>query len=497
MSIKPQYTSYRYTDEITVIKSQSQVECRLPGSEIGSILSVQTKAVTGECVCENGEVRYGGKLLLCVAYEDGERKICRAERGVEFFHKAEDGLVTPACFAKLALTPVSVSQRREGSGLYISAIVQADINVYGSKSVDYLEGGEGLVCKRKTQSVFKSLCISGETEGEDEFEADYIGDVLLYGEKVLTSKVKAENGQVSIEGEIALHVCALKGEGGVCSYERILPFYMQIPSEEAANVLGATARVRLKNTKLTAGVDEEKDRSKWVYSYCLVADCFLHFESGLEIVEDAFAPSCETACTVKKGEGRYLTKSTVCTQRLRGEGVISPQIEGEYTLAAALMPKAELSCKKLGAITEVEGAITADLLLFSTENGYRTAKLTMPVALSIDISASEVCVEGLVSGLTVKRQGETAQVEATLKLCAHGYEVGEWAYVGEVIEGEKREEKTAAISIFLPKAGEDLWTVAKGLCRTPEELQRTNPDLQFPVKEGERIFVYRQAQDNE
>ena len=496
MSIKPQYTSYRYTDEITVIKSQSQVECRLPGSEIGSILSVQTKAVTGECVCENGEVRYGGKLLLCVAYEDGDRKICRAERGVEFFHKSEDGLVTPACFAKLALTPLSVTQRREGSGLYISVIVQADINVYGSKSVEYLEGGEGVVCKRKTQSIFKSLCISGETEGEDEFEADYIGDVLLYGEKVLTSKAKAENGQISIEGEIALHVCALKGEGGVCSYERILPFYMQIPSEEAVNVLGVTARVRLKNTKLTAGVDEEKDRSKWVYAYCLVADCFLHLENSLELVEDAFAPSCALTCNLQKGEGRYLTKSIVCAHRLRGEGVVSPLPDGEYTLAAALMPKAELSCKKSGSETEVEGAITADLLFFSAESGYRAAKLTLPVALSLDICASEVHAEGVVSGLSVKRQGEETQVEATLKICAHGYEVGAWEYVGEVVIGEKREEKTAAISIFLPKAGEDLWTVAKGLCRAPEELQRTNPDLQFPVKEGERILVYRQTQDN-
>ena len=108
MSIKPQYTSYRYTDEITVIKSQSQVECRLPGSEIGSILSVQTKAVTGECVCENGEVRYGGKLLLCVAYEDGDRKICRAERGAEFYHKAENKDVTPACFAR-TVTPESTA----------------------------------------------------------------------------------------------------------------------------------------------------------------------------------------------------------------------------------------------------------------------------------------------------------------------------------------------------------------------------------------------------
>ena len=116
MSIKPQYETYRYTGEICNLTAQSMVECRLPGSEIGSVLAVHARAVGGECVCADGEVRYGGKLVICIVYEDGNRKICRAERGAEFFHKAENSAVTPACFAKILLTPDNVSTRREGSG---------------------------------------------------------------------------------------------------------------------------------------------------------------------------------------------------------------------------------------------------------------------------------------------------------------------------------------------------------------------------------------------
>jgi hypothetical protein len=37
-----------------------------------------------------------------------------------------------------------------------------------------------------------------------------------------------------------------------------------------------------------------------------------------------------------------------------------------------------------------------------------------------------------------------------------------------------------------------LWQVAKRLACDPDELQKSNPELTFPVKEGERIFVYRQ-----
>ena len=104
MSIKPQYETYRYTSEICRLRAQSMVECRLPGSEIGSVLAVHAVAIPLECACENGEVRYSGKVLLCVVYEDGARKICRVERGIEFFHKAEHSGVSPACFAKTAIS---------------------------------------------------------------------------------------------------------------------------------------------------------------------------------------------------------------------------------------------------------------------------------------------------------------------------------------------------------------------------------------------------------
>ena len=54
--MKPQYETYRDVGEICRLKSQSIVECRLPGSEISSILAVQAKAVPTECVCADGQV---------------------------------------------------------------------------------------------------------------------------------------------------------------------------------------------------------------------------------------------------------------------------------------------------------------------------------------------------------------------------------------------------------------------------------------------------------
>jgi hypothetical protein len=64
------YQTYRYTKELCLLENQSMVECRFPGAETAAVLAVQARVVESECVCADGEVKYSGKLLLSVVYED-------------------------------------------------------------------------------------------------------------------------------------------------------------------------------------------------------------------------------------------------------------------------------------------------------------------------------------------------------------------------------------------------------------------------------------------
>ena len=491
MSMKPQYETYRYTGEICKLNAQSIVECRLPGSEIGSVLAVQAKAVVSECACVDGEVRYGGKLLLCIVYEDGNKKICRLERGAEFYHKADGAEVTPACFAKTQLVCENVSTRREGSGLYISVVVGAEIQVYGGKNTEYLAGGEGLTLQKQAITICKNVCVSGETEGEDEFETDVLGDILLHSETALATSVQVKTGELIVEGETVVHVCVLKNDNSVCAYERIVPFRMQIPCDEAFGKVRASARVQVKSAQLQASVDEEKGKSKMVLSYTLSADCFLYSLDELEVACDAFSPEREIAIKHENGTGMYLTNQNKFVQRVGGTASFGGDLDSEYALLASVLPSAEISCRKHENGWEAEGVVTAEVLL-GGENGYKSATLSLPFAFPIDSTGDEVEISAIVCGLNVRRTKDTAEAEATLKLCVRSYEKKEWSYIKETAEGEEYPKTDAAISIYALRAGEGLWEVAKRLHREPAELKRCNPELAFPVKAGERIFVYRQ-----
>ena len=493
MSVKPRFDTYRYVGEICRLHGQSVVECRLPGSEISSILAVYAKAIPADTVCADGEARYSGRLLLSVVYEDGDKKVCRIERGAEFFHKVEGALLSPSCFAKTALSSENVNWRREGSGLYISVVVGADVAVFGSKQMEYLLDGEGLICQKKPITVCKTVCVSGEIENEDEFESDYVGDVLMHSEKAIVHRVEVSGGLLDLEGETALHICVLKGDDSICSYERLIPFRMQVPCDEAFGKVCVGARAIIKNSHLTAGTDEERGKSKMVFSYCLSADCFVTVFDELNVVDDAFAVDREICFQKQNDGGRYATKQIKCIERISGVAAISPILEGEYVLQATLLPRAEIAIRKTENGMEAEGIVLAEVLLCSADGAHRSATLSLPFLFPVDADGDYAEAEGIVCGLNVRRKknGET-EAEATLKICVRSFGQRAWEYIVKAEEGEEIPQTDSAFTIFLPRAGEELWDLAKRLRCAPEELQKSNPNLQFPIKKGEKIFVYRQ-----
>jgi hypothetical protein len=285
----------------------------------------------------------------------------------------------------------------------------------------------------------------------------------------------------------------LKSDDSLCSYERLIPFKTSIPSEEAFGKITAGARVFVKTANLTAATDEEKGNSRMVLSYGLSCECYLCVQDEITVAKDGFSPEKEmTACTQKDG-GMYLTSHEKRTERVSGIAVVSPEIEGEYTLQAAVLPRAEISFRKGERGMDAEGAVLAEVLLCSADGNHRSATLSLPFVFPLETDAEHVEADCMVCGLNVRRKksGE-AEAEATLRLSLRSYEKREWSYICKVEEGEEYEKEECGFSVFMTSAGEGLWEVSKRLRCSPEELTKSNPELEFPIKAGERIFVYRQ-----
>ena len=96
-------------------------------------------------------------------------------------------------------------------------------------------------------------------------------------------------------------------------------------------------------------------------------------------------------------------------------------------------------------------------------------------------------------GVGVRRKGGgEIEAEGTLKILVKTYEEISSAFLSDIEEGDEIEENDSAISVYLPVKGDDLWTTAKRLLQFPEEFQKCNEGLNFPLQGEERLLVYRQ-----
>ena len=64
--------------------------------------------------------------------------------------------------------------------------------------------------------------------------------------------------------------------------------------------------------------------------------------------------------------------------------------------------------------------------------------------------------------------------------------------IGEIVFDVRKEENPCAISVYIARSGEDVFSLAKRLNQCPDKIKETNKDLQFPLNGDERIVVYRQ-----
>ena len=491
--MKAHYQRYCYGGELCKAEGQSLVECRIAAGEIGKIVDVGARAVLLQATPENGEIKYSGKLFLTVLYTDGDGKLCRTERGAEFFHRAEQGDITPACLALGELLVERVDARREGASVVVACVVSGVFSVFSERCMEYLTGGEGLIVDAQDVLVSKVYVAKATVEETDEFETDYAQDIISHGENAIVTDVRTDVGEVDVSGEIALQFCMIRRDGSLGTYERIVPFKTQVLCDGAMPSASAVATVAVQSAYLTADTDEERGRSKIVVEFTLSVAVRVYEKEELSIGADAFSTECQVALKKQKDTTMYALNGENRTERIHGTPLLEglESLEGK-TPCAVMRPRAFVTLRQDAQGVQAEGVMEGQVIYQKEGGEYDSVKMELPFLLPIS-APLESEISCSVCGLSIRvRAGGELEAEGTLKMRITPYERMEFSYLCDVEEGEKRAAQSAGISVYLTARGDGLWETAKRLCLSPERLRAENPELNFPLKGEERLIVYRQ-----
>ncbi|MCI9504106.1 MAG: DUF3794 domain-containing protein [Clostridia bacterium] len=493
MALNTQAETFRGFGKLFQLGAQTAVECRF-GNEVGTVLTTHVSASLTGADAGNGEVRYYGKAHFSIVYEDSEKRVCRAEKGVEFTARVQDERCFPALTARVKLSVENVSVRREGASVFVTALLGADVNLYGEQSFEYLTGGD-LICKREPVTVLTAHLCGGAAEAEDEFETEFIGDILLHAETVGSVDAVCETGVLKTEGEINLNVLALKGDNSLVSFERLVPFRVEIPCDASSFGCAAEARVTVLNTSIRAEADEEKGKCKIFVEFTLGAEGCVYEETGVDAVTDAFSKDCAVTLSYAVAESVGAGAKGRVTEHISGRAALSSPIDFSDALQAVTLQRAEANLVSAEDGKRVEGVAMATLLVCAADGSHRGIEMSLPFSVPVQAEncTADVCVCGM--SARQKQEGEI-DAEATLKITLQERKNVKAELVSAAEAGEVFPVSDSAISVYIPRAGDGLWELSKSLKKSPEEVSENNPDIEFPVKEGQRVVIYRKKSFN-
>ncbi|MDD6995346.1 MAG: hypothetical protein SPH68_05630 [Candidatus Borkfalkiaceae bacterium] len=257
----------------------------------------------------------------------------------------------------------------------------------------------------------------------------------------------------------------------------------------------------MKSANLSVETSEEKNKSTVRAQLAFSVQITQFTPEKIDFCTDAFSTKQQVLLRTEQKTYRRLKGIKTYVKKAEGIAALNAPIDYTTSFLAAALPKAEIEVKPAGEnAIEIEGAASARVIL-TDKDGVRSADMTLPFLFNETCDASllsgetEFEAEAIACGISLKQKKEgEAEAEATIKITVSFYETVSVSYVASAEEGEEYGEETGAMSIFLPRCGDGLWETAKALRKTPEELQRSNPDLTFPLKEKERILIYNRKQ---
>lgn len=500
MSVSGKYEKVTYIAAGNRFSSQSIVECRLGDWAENKILAVNARAVFGGAEVLSGEVRYGGRLYFTVLAATPDGAVISGERGAEFSHRAACEAAAPAHTADVSLRVEKVEVKRDGRALVLSAILSADIELFVPTEISYLSGGDGVVCDFKPVRMTQVYACRGEAEIEEEFDTDYVGDVLAHGETVSINRVAATAGTLEVSGEINLGILAKKeGESDTVSYERLIPFKAEIPCEEAVTGCGASAEACVRSVSINAACDEDKNRCRIVAEFSLELRGRAYRGESVLMPSDAFCPGYASTLDRQDIFVSEPIASFAATERVAGTAALSGTIDFACSLQAVAFGGCQVAATSSEGEVLAEGVVYATVLMKDGDGLPKSVELSLPFSFPVKCDRARkgyaATVSALACGISArqKKEGEL-EAECALKLYFTLYSSESASAVTRIEAGEALPVSDAAVSVYIPCAGDELWDVSKKLGKAPDEVRRTNADLEFPLTGNERIVIYRKKE---
>lgn len=486
-------------DKLKFIETvKAEVKTDIKAQDVKKVLGVFALPLATENEVKAETLKVSGKIVFYLTFVDTAGQIRKRECGSEILAVFGDKNILEGDFASSFASVIKSGYDDRGENISLFAEVKVLATVKGDTGVSVIVGGDDVITDKCEIVYEKRFGVNkGAYPIDEEFELSYtVEEVLSQKAVAVVSAVQCGVSSVIVDGEIYFSALLLQKseKGDIIREDKVIPFRMETECEEAMPSMRAITSLIVKSFKTDIEVNAEENKSlvrlSTTLSYC--NEVFADAEA--ETVVDAFSTCAELE--VLSDEVRY---DSIGDVRLIKKKVSARAQTEELPIGARLTAVGGENVEILSSSCEngrvkVEGIISLTACYQDVNEGAFSFNLEVPFETSLDVvlPCNNADVYAVISYANAKTHSVSqTEVSAELVFSVYPREQKTVKYVKEIKCVGDRPMQTGALSVYIPLEGEKLWSLAKRLGVCPDEVLRTNPDLQFPLSGKERIVIYR------
>ena len=465
-------------------------------------MCADARAYIGSAESMNGEITFNGFVNFQVIYDGAAPQ--GMDYTAEFKDKYQNSEIAPSSVPVLSCSVVNVNTSIVGADVKITAIVEITVDIIETEEYNVLIEADTNNIFSKTDTLNYSIYVGNvKNRFVQNFDIEIdesVSKVLGVCANAQLTVVTPKTEFAEVKGIIIVTISYLPAsENAVVKIiQKQMEFSQEIPLKEIeeGSFLNSAINVLSGDIKVTTNIEE---------SLAVVnLDIPLMFEGYV------FNPNSINYVTDLFAIGNFVnvdTESLIMLQKANSEA-FEERFDASVTIDDTMQLIDDIIgvCDKNVIIASqsianntlnIEGINTITVLYLNKEtNNINSVSIESPFSLSFNVDG----IEGLTPDVQIV-MGEVAakgkrgnEIEATgdQYIYVNFFGSDTDGIITSIKIGEERNQYMAPLMLYIAKPGDTLWDVAKNLYVSPDLIIQQNPDLEFPLKGGERIRVYRQ-----
>lgn len=426
-------------------------------------------------------VSFAGKMQVAITYLSAENNIEETSAFIDY----DSSMIVGVDNYNLSVEILEFNTEETAQSITFNILANATARGVCNNKIDIIEEfPEDFVADYYTTSLNKYI-----SSGEGKFVITDNTE-LIDGSKVLfadanacVTSVNAGLDQTTVNGYVDLKLY-YKQEDRIAAITKKIEFNQEISVTDATNNSLAKASVKVNAITFT---QDEKSVCMTTVSLECVAEAYQVEE--LELVKDVYSIGKQLnlnyACTNYSNfiERKYFKEQLTASFEVDDATEILYVNNAKVTVAKVLLESGKII---------LEGIVNFDFV-YKSGDEISSSKINLPFVKGFDCKTSGHLQNNYASAFVtniILRSNKDVDVSVDINYETDIFADTYFEYINGVEEGEQKTASSSAITIYVTKPTDTIYSVSKALNILPETLISQNEIVDGKFVQGQKIFVY-------